>query len=68
MKLWVLVLTFGISCPLGAMSVPARMIAVLNLITLMAMVDMPAQGFGATAQNIPYGLQVAGEHFVPELV
>jgi hypothetical protein len=44
------------------------MVAVLNLITLLAMVDVPAKGFGATAQNIPYGLQVAGEHFIPELV
>jgi hypothetical protein len=50
------------------MSVPARMVAVPDLIALLAMIDVPAKGFGATAQNIPYGLQVAGEHFVPELV
>lgn len=44
------------------------MVAVLNLITLLAMVDMSAKGFCAAALDIPYGLQVAGEDLIPVLV
>ena len=40
------VLTFG------TMAVPAGMVAVLDLITLLAMVDMPAKGFGAAALDV----------------
>ena len=56
------VLTFG------TMAVPAGMVAVPDLITLLAMVDMPAKGFSTAALDVSHGLQVAGEHPVSELI
>jgi hypothetical protein len=50
------------------MAVPAGMVAVLDLITLLAMVDMPAKGFRAAALDVSHGLQMAGEDPISKLI
>jgi hypothetical protein len=45
----------------GTMTVSAGMIAVTDIITLRAMVNVPTKGFSTATLDIPYGLQVAGE-------
>jgi len=50
------------------MAVPAGMVTVLDLITLLAMVNMPAKGLSAAALDVSHGLQVAGEDPVSELL
>jgi len=50
------------------MTVPAGMVFVLDIIALLAMVNVATKSFGAATLDIPNSLPVAGEDLVLELV
>lgn len=59
---------FGLIVPaLGAVAVPARVIAVTVLVALLAVVDLTAKRRSAALLNVSHGPEVRGQHSVAEL-
>ena len=53
---------------LGTVAILARMVAVALLAALGTLVDLSAQGFGATSLDVSHRVQVAGRHARPVLL